>query len=293
MPKFRDNESHALGGVILNPPKAGTPVNAEKAKATLTYTDVVIDGETITIGNDVYEFAADEAQSVEAGNIAVDIQEYTTQSTQTLTVDTQVTATDTMTVGTTEYTFVANGTEELGEDDIELGADLAGTQANIVAKLNARADVTCSDFNESDVATITAVVGGTAGDAIATTETFTAETNIFGGNALASGADCTAANAILAVVAASADGTEFVVVTDGAGDTLVVTAVYAGAYPEHIVTETTCANGTFDAEHLDGGVDGTLADRGDLYLDASYLYIATADNGVTGTNWKKITLAAL
>lgn len=292
MPKFKNSESHALGGVILKLPEAGTPVNAVKAKSTLTYTDVVVDGETITIGNDVYEFAADEAQSVEVGNIAVDIQEYTTQSAQTLTIDTQVTATNTMTVGITEYTFVANGTAELGADDIELGTDLAGTQANIVAKLNARADVTCSDF-ETNVATITAVVGGTAGDDIATTETFTAETNIFGGTSLGSGVDCTGANAILAVVATSASGTEFVVVTDGAGDTLVVTAQYAGTHPEHIVTETTCANGTFDAKHLDGGVDGTLAERGDLYIDASYLYIATADNGVTGTNWKKITLAAL
>ena len=122
-----------------------------------------------------------------------------------------------MTVGTTEYTFVANGTEELGEDDIELGVDLDGTQANIVAKLNERADVTCSDFNESDVATITAVVEGTAGDAIATTENFTAVTNIFGATALASGANCTGANAILAMVAASENGTAYVI-TDGAGD---------------------------------------------------------------------------
>jgi hypothetical protein len=194
-----------------------------------------------------------------------------------------------MTIGTDEYTFVANGTTPLGEFDIELGSDLAGTQANIVAKINERDDVSASTFANDDC-TITALVGGTAGNAIACTETFTAATNVFSSATLLLGTDCSADNAILAMVAASAEGTEPVAITDGAGSTLVVTATTKGTVYESIETETTCALGTFNVAHLDGGVDGTIGYKGDLMMDATYLYICYADNGTSGTNWRRIAL---
>lgn len=48
-----------------------TPVNAVAATGTLTFTDVVADGQTVTIGSSVYEF--DTNSSVTAGRIAVDV----------------------------------------------------------------------------------------------------------------------------------------------------------------------------------------------------------------------------
>jgi|LGVE01.1.fsa_nt_gb hypothetical protein len=104
----------------------------------------------------------------------------------TLTVDAQVTADDTMTVDTTDYTFVAAGTADAA-GEINLGADLAGTQENIVKALKGtdgynvlHPTVTCAAaFGGADDLEIEARVGGTAGNAIATTETFTAVTNVF------------------------------------------------------------------------------------------------------------------
>ena len=101
-----------------------------------------------------------------------------------LTVDTQPTATDTMTIGTKVYTFTADGTAA-ADGEIDVGANLAGAQANIIAAINgtdtindASTDVVCGAF-AADVATLTAIVAGVVGDDIATTETFTAATNVF------------------------------------------------------------------------------------------------------------------
>lgn len=47
-----------------------TPLNPKPATATLTFTGVVVAAETVTIGDEVYEFVAD-AKDVTEGNIAV------------------------------------------------------------------------------------------------------------------------------------------------------------------------------------------------------------------------------
>ena len=88
-----------------------TPVNAVAAQGTLTILGVVIDGETFTIGEDVYEFCGDVAQSLtEGSDFAVDITSYMTASSGTLTVGTQPTAGDTMTIGSKTFIFVPDGT---------------------------------------------------------------------------------------------------------------------------------------------------------------------------------------
>jgi len=294
MPKFTKNESHIFGDKIMIR-KAGTPVNAVAALATLTLLGVVEHGETVTIGSDVYQVAADAEQTVDAGNIAVDVEASTTKSTGTLTMDTNPTATNTLTIGTTVYTFVA---VPAVEGDVAIGDTVADTQATLVAVINdgdALNDphplVTAGDFNASDECIITAKIGGTVGDDIATTETFTAVTNVFAAVKLGSGADCTGANFITALVLASAEGTELVAITDGAGDTAVVTADYKGTYPEAVITETDIANATFDVAHLDGGVDGTIGTIQDLYVDGTNIYFCTADNGIADANWKKLVYA--
>lgn len=102
----------------------------------------------------------------------------------TLTVDAQVDIGDTMTIGDTTYEFVANGDTPV-EGEIELGSNLAGTQANIVDTINgddtvndANAYVTAGDF-ANDECVLTAITAGADGNDIDTTETFTTETNIF------------------------------------------------------------------------------------------------------------------
>ena len=48
---------------------------------------------------------------------------------------------------------------------------------------------------------------------------------------------------------------------------------------ETIIVGGIMGNGLFDVEHLDGGVDGTIGQKHDLYADNTYLYMCIADNG--------------
>lgn len=291
-------EAEAYADGVLAKAAPGTPVNAVAAKATLAFTDPVADGETITVGADVYEFAADLAQSVAAGNIAVDITAATTASTGALTMAAQPGVNETVVIGTAgaevTYTFV-DGDPQVGEVDLGVGASEA--QANLVAAINGTDDinephpeVSASDFLV-DVCTITALAGGVAGDSIATIDTLAGVGDGFAAAALAGGADATAAAAITAVVAASDIGTEPVVITDGTGDKLVVTASVAGVASESIITETTCANGTFGVTHLDGGEDGTVGEEGDIWFAPGFLYVCTADNTISDANWQSVVIA--
>ena len=286
-----------LNNVIVE----GTPVNAVNATATITFTSVVTDGETLTIGDDTYEFTADADSTVsQEGNIAVDIEANTTKASVALTVDTKPTAGDTMTIGTKKYTFVAVAAGDT-DGEIEVGADKAGAQVNIVAAINgtdgfnvAHPDVTAANF-AADASTITAIVGGTDGNGIASTETFTAGTNIFATAKLAGGADCSAANAITALVAAiTASDTQGVGAADGAGDTLVLTADTAGVAGNEIEITETLINGSLpdDVTALAGGVNGTVAAENALMRDAAYLYVAVAANTVSGKNWRRISIGS-
>ena len=285
----------------------GTPVNAVNATQTLTFNSVVTHGEYLKIQKideegDTYEFTADANQTVsQEGNIAVDIEANTTKASVTLTVDTKPTAGDTMTIGTKKYTFVAVAAGD-ADGEIEVGADAAGAQANIVAAImgtdgfnTPHPDVTIADFS-SDDAVITAKIGGTKGNGIAATETFTANTNVFDTATLVSGADCSAANAVTALVAAiTASDTQGVGAADGAGDTVVLTADVAGDAGNFIyVSDETLINGHFpdDVTSLEGGVDGTVGFENQVMRDASWLYVCVANNTVSGKNWRRITLGA-
>lgn len=305
-------EKHLLLGALLqtmisSQPKTGTPVNAVNAAMVLTLTGVVIDGETVTInnpliaGSDVYEFLADAAQTKTApGNIAVDIQDHAAKATRVLTVDTKPTSGDTMTIGTRVYTFVPVGTAN-GNNEISIGADLAAAQVNIVAAINGsdgvnvpNTQVRAADF-AANACTLTALVGGTAANAIATTETFTAGTNVFAGATMTGGTDCAASDAITHLVAAIiASDTQGVGAADGAGDTIDLTADVAGASGNDIALAETLANGEFTAAavKMAGGVNGTVGVVGGPLIDASYLYLCVADNTVSGKNWRRISLGA-
>ena len=285
-----------------------TPVNAVNAGNILTISGVVIDGETVTIdnpaaaGTDVYEFLADTEQTKTApANIAVNIAANTVKATGTLTVDTQPISGNTMTIGAKTYTFVPVGTNN-ADGEISVGADLAGAQAAIVAAINGTDGINephplvrASAFN-ANASAITALVGGTAGNAIATLETFTAETNIFAAGTLGTGADCSAANAVTALVAAiTASDTQGVGATDGEGNTVELTADVAGVAGNAIVIGETMANGIFaaGATLLSGGINGTVGLIHQTMIDANYIYRCVADNTISGKNWRRISLGAV
>jgi len=303
------NRGVALGNtiqdVISTLSGAGTPVNAVASDIDLTFTDVVIHGETLTIdnpliaGEDVYEMLADVAQTPTlVGNIPVDISGDVVKALVTLTVDTQVTAGATMTIAGVVYTFVPHGTAN-ADGEISVGTDLATCQAAIVAAINgtdgfntAHPLVSIAEFTLDD-AVITAFIGGVAGNAFESTETFVAATNVFSGATFASGADCTAADAITALVTAiTASDTQGVAGADETGDVLSLTADVAGVAGDDIAIENTFANATFagGATELAGGVDGTVALAGKLMVDANYLYMATDDNTVADANWTRTAL---
>lgn len=276
--------------------KPGTPVNGVAAQGTLTLSGVVIDGETITIGNDIYELCADAAQTVSGSNVAVDITSGTTGSAGTLTMDTNPTATDTVTIGTTVYTWVASGATA---GEINIGVDVAASKLNLVAAINgtdginaANTFVTAAAFAGDDMV-ITAIIEGTAGDLIATTETFTAGTNVFDAATLGTtvaGVDCTAANADGYIIAADV-GTTYSM-AQGAGTTITVTAATKGVAGDLIATTETMANGAWGQATLGdttAGVNGTIGIAGDRYYDASYLYYASSDNTISDANWRRAT----
>ena len=285
----------------------GTPVNAVNAGKVLTVSGVAIDGDTITIinpaksGVDVYEFLADVAQTKTApSNIPIDITSYVAFATGTLTMDVQPTAGDTITIGSKTYTFVPVGTDT-ADGEVSVGADLAGAQAALVGAINGLDGlntphplVSIGEFS-SDDAVVTALIGGTAANSIATTETFTAVTNIFAAATLGSGTNCTKANAKTAIIAAiTASDTQDVGATAGAGDDINLAADVAGADGNLITLAETMANGAFAgaATTLSGGVNGTISSGPKAYIDDTYLYVTKVANSVSGKNWRRISVGS-
>lgn len=297
-----------INGINLGLPGVeGSPVNAVASGAVLEISDVVVHGEILVIinpfvdGTDIYEFLATAAQlPTNMTNIPVDIEASTTKSIGILTVDTQPTSGNTMTIGTKVYIFVPNGTDT-ADGEISIGIDLPTAQAAIVAAINGTDGVNnphplvnAADF-EFDDCFLTALIGGIAGDAIDTTETFTAVTNVFAAEVLGGGADCSAADAVTAlVVAITAYDTQGVVADDGADDTVTLTAVIPGSAGNDIGIATTMANGVFtdDVIKLVGGVDGTVADANAIMFDGSYIYVAIDVNTITDANWRRISLGS-
>lgn len=274
-------------------PTFGTPVKWVAASKALTIGGVVVHQETITIGSDVYEFLTDAfIIPSDPDNIAVDISASAVKASVTLTVDIQPTSGNTMTIGTKVYTFVPVGTDT-ADGEISIGADLAEAQANIVAAINGLDEfnephplVTCGDF-ASDDADITALIGGTIGNAIASTETFSAGTNVFSAVALSGGTNCSAQDAIDALLlSVEAMDTQGVGAVDSTGGVVTFTADEAGEAGNEIAISEDMANGAFagGATALSGGVDGDEVFDGRLMVDDSYLYV------YMGTDWRKIDL---
>jgi len=288
--------------LISNLGVGGTPVNAVKAVMTLGVSGVTIDGETVTIGTRKYEFCADTALSKTLPtNIAIDISDHATHAARVLTIDTQPTSNDTFTIGTKVYTIVPDGTAN-ANGEVSRGTDLPTAKLAIVAAINGtdghnspHPSVTAAAFTVNNC-TITAIIGGTAANSLATTETFNAGTNIFAGATLTGGADCSAANVQSHLVAAvNADTPVGVVASNGSNQDVLLTAKVAGILANDIVLAETMANAAFTgaAIKMAGGVDGTIGVVGRPVVDATYVYFCVADNTVAGQNWRRVSLGSV
>jgi hypothetical protein len=272
-------------------PVMGEPVKWVAASKNLTIGGVVVNGETVSITNpalgherDKYEFRTDDVQEVsEEGNIPVDISSNAVKAFVTLSVEVQPTSGDKMTIGLKEYTFVPVGTDT-ADGEISIGTDLVTAQANIIAAINGTDEfnephplVTIGEFTSDDAA-VTAIIGGTVGNSITSTETFTNEDNHFSAASLGSGANCSAANAVTALVlAVTENDTQGVSAQDEGlgGGVVIFTAVEVGVEGNEIGISEAMANGSFAgaATKLSGGVDGTPVYPGKLMCEGSNIYM--------------------
>ncbi len=230
------NDSGEWIGTFVN----DTPVKTAAATGLLTVDGVVCDGETVTIGTDVYEFDAD--ASVEEGNIAVDISgETKTQATATLTISGSMLDGETVTIGEDVYEATTTGTA-------------SGTNIAIDLSLVSTAATGTLSFSDGVSDGEVVVIGD---------DTFEFDTNdtVTEGNIqVFVGANTDAPSAVIALVAAiEAAGTQPLSAVDGAGNTVVVTGDYHRFADNSIATTTTCASATWGAEYLVSGADATAA----------------------------------
>lgn len=281
----------------------GTPTNSVAATNLLTFAGTANggsageanDGETITIGSTVYEF--DTNNSITAGRVRVDISAGAVAAAGVLTIGEQVTLGDTFTIGTRVFTIVPAGTANAA-GEVPIGTNEANTKLNIVASINgtdtvanAHPLVSAAAF-DGDTCAITARAPGTAGNSIATTSTFGNVANAFGASALAGGDNMTAANQMAAFIsAASAHATVTVAAVNGEALQASLTAKTVGTAGNSIVTTETLANGSFSTATLTGGTAGTAGARGQIMVDASYVYVAVQTNTATSAVWKRASIS--
>jgi hypothetical protein len=78
------------------------------------------------------------------------------------------------------------------------------------------------------------------------------------------------------------------------GDNYPITAIVAGIAGNSIVTTETFTSGSnvFGAATLGSGVNGTIGIHGQPMVDATYLYVCSADNGVADKNWRRVALGS-
>jgi len=286
------------------------------ASGTLTFTGVVSDGEVVVIGDDTYEFDTDD--SVTEGNIQVFVGANTDAPSAVIALVAAIEAAGTEAVSAVDGagdTVVVTGNyhrsadnsiatttdcanASWGEVHLENGAD--ATAADCVTAL--ALSVTTNDTmgisavdGDGDTVVFTAdaagAVDGSLGNAVVLDTTSSA---VWDEETLVGGTDATAAEAIVALVAKiTSDGDGTYTAADETGGVMSVEAADEGDAGNLIVTETTCANGSWDEETtLVGGADGTPAIKGLTLHDSSYFYIAV-DDTEDSTGWKKVSLSSL
>lgn len=245
----------------------GTPFNAANASAKLTISGTANDGETISIGDEVYELDTD--ASVGEGNILVDISAGTkAQATVKLTLSGAVGEGETFSVGSETYEADYDG--EVAAGNIQLDLSGAGAAAYAAGVLILTGDVADSE---------TVTIGSTVFE-------FDTNNSITSGNIkvnVAGNVDKQSACIALATaIETELNGLFDAVASAEASDWKVtVTARIKGTHM-NIISTTTCVNGSWAAGTLVGGADASDANSATIIIttfnaETGYDITAVAD----------------
>jgi hypothetical protein len=275
---------------------------AAQASEILTLDGDCVEGETVTIGSDIYELDSD--GDVTASNIPVDISGDMTNSAGTVTVNTILAAGDTITLDAVVYTLMADNTAA-SPGEVDVGSDLADGKVNLTAAFAGTdgwntAHPTCS---QAAWAThdwvITYNIGGTEGDLIDFLSDSTEGTNSIDGagtlGATVAGVDCAKADAQTALAAQVAisgllasQPYSFADVWGSDSDTLTMHNV--GVEGNGEAHEETGANMAWTGGDgvTDGGVDGTPTEHEVIFAAltpaAAVTLAAAAGTAITCTS---------
>lgn len=191
-------------------------------------------------------------------------------------------------------------THGAGEGTAYSTGTTASTQVTAAAGAGDTMDVTASSTGDASNSIVTTTTMANASWGAGTLEggegAEAANDVLIGINASA-----TIDNLIAAINKAAGEGTTYgtgtvahtqVTAAVGAGDTMGLTAKTKGEAANAIATTTDMSNASWGAETLEGGIDGTVGVKYEIYADASYLYVAKAANTVADQNWRRIDLGS-
>lgn len=123
--------------------------------------------------------------------------------------------------------------------------------------------------------------------------TFKAAAAVIGDIAIGLDAAATQANIKAAINGTDGLNTAHPVITcsDFAVNVGTLSAISKGAAGNIVTTETFQAIGNvFGAASLTGGMNGTVGYKGQVMVDADYIYVCTATNTILDSNWKSAAL---
>lgn len=106
-------------------------------------------------------------------------------------------------------------------------------------------------------------------------------------------------NLLLAINAGATEGTNYstgteqptsVTATTNTNTTQKIEAVTAGVSGDDTCAVSATGGFAWDEANVHDGVDGTVAKKGQQYINASYIYTAVEANTITGKNWRRVSL---
>lgn len=234
----------------------------DAAQGTLTISGVVVHNETFSIDGTDHTFKTDGT----TGAGVIDISSYTVHGTAVLSMGGDVADTETVTISGRVYEFDTDSTAT-GDVAVDVSGgltkDLAGAALANAINGDASAVVTAVYDADANELTVTAKIGGTVGN-YTTAETVANAS--WSGN-LTGGANCSAADAVTAILADfSQTG---ITATQGAGTTVVLSAY--GTAGDALTFAKSMANGAVDGG---GTLGGTQAGTDCPGADAATALIA-------------------
>ena len=243
------------------------------ATGNLTFSGTVSDGETIVVGADGYEFDSDNVKS--ANKFKVDISSNTIASKNTLVMKINPANGDSITIDTVSYKFKTALDEPYS---IKIGAGVTNTIDNLISAINGSTGAGTKYYSTITAHTkvsatlegtnniiITAKTPGSLGNTIITTSIFTNYNNRFESTTLLLGQDCSADNAINALISSINTNKTIPITVQKNNNIIIFTYVNPGNVG-NVITSSTTRNALWDSSTLTGGNDNLLDDE-NIYVN--------------------------